>query len=702
MSEGKDLGIVYTPKEIVYFLCLHTIVPYIVDQINDHFNTDYYFHNDTEIKTFFLEMSRNQIEFAYEIIQDIRILDPAVGLGFFLIESFNILEMIYEIFVSVDVVKLDVISIRERIVTKNLYGIDISDEAVESCKLNLAKLVQKSQEKSSLYSSNVVYNIKTGNTLLGEVSEESKEEFTFIGLANHHFNWNREFPEAMKEGGFDLILGNPPWNILKPQEKEFFSNFDSRLTKYNVDKREATRIIEKLLADEAIRSQWEVYKDSIRKQAHFFRKSYNHQSDFLKVNGKAKRVSGDLNLYKLFVERTNQLLKPNGYCSIVVPSGIHTDAGTKGLRKLLFESNEVRYLYCFENRKGIFPSIHRSFKFDLLSYKKGGKTRTFNALFMQREIDILKKINEFALKIDWELIRRLSWSSWSILEFKTKLDIAIAKKMYNHPRISEKRNNKFWKLNLTRELDITLNSILFNTDRQGYPVYEGKMIEQYTHLFKKPRYWIENKKLFSKFDNKYQDFKEFRLGFRSIAASTNRRTMVATVLPEKVCVGNSIIISRIFSSENSERLINESDLLYLCGVFNSFVFDYLLRLKVTTNINMFYIYDMPVPTVSTEDKEYNEIVKHVALLLSNYRGFESLSKYHELTKMTENRPNHQKIWAKIDVLVAKLFGINHKELEYILDQFHQKDSKKEELLSILKKEILIQFKAYTDSRGKKS
>jgi Alw26I/Eco31I/Esp3I family type II restriction m6 adenine DNA methyltransferase len=696
MSLRKDFGVVYTPTEITQFLCKTTIFLYLLDQLNGHFETDYSLRSCNKIEAFLLEIPRNQLIYIYEIIRKIRILDPAVGIGFFLLESLNILEEIYLTFVNADIVKVDSNSIRKRIVRRNLFGIDISEEAIETCKQNLGNLLKDNEKEISESSTILDCNLKTGNALLGRIFERDEEELIPLNPADNAFNWYQEFPNVMKEGGFDLILGNPPWNILKPQEKEFFSKFDSRLTKYNVDKREATEIINKLLENETVKSQWKKYKDTIRNQAQFFRKEYKFQSEFLEVYGKSKKVSGDLNLYKLFIERIYHLLKPNGYCSIVVPSGIHTDAGTKGLRKLLFESNEVHYLYCFENRKGIFPSIHKSFKFDLLGFKKGGKTRTFNVLFMHQDIDILNRIHKYAIKINWELIKRLSWSSWSILEFKTELDIKIAKKMYRHPRISEKRVNKKWNLNLTRELDITLDSILFNTDKQGYPIYEGKMIEQYTHLFKEPRYWIENKKLFSKFDSKYQDYQEFRLGFRSVAASTNRRTMVATVIPNKVCVGNSIIISRIFDSENSKRLIDENDLLYLCGIFNSFVFDYLLRLKVTTNINMFYIYDMPVPTVSTENKEYENIVKHVALLLSSYPRFESLAKYHELTKMTEDRLNRQKIWAIIDVLVAKLYGINHKELEYILDQFHQKDSKKEALLSLLKNEIHIQFKAYTD------
>jgi len=695
MSKIKDLGVVYTPEEITKFLCMYTIFPYILDKINNHFSTEYEFRSNEEIEEIFLKMSSFQLSYALELVKNIKILDPAVGIGYFLHESVRVLERLYKIFVSTKTIKYEISTIREWIITNNLYGVDISDEAVEECKQNLVGLMQKNNDPFIKYPKEIHNHIKTGNTLIGRISE-SDPFFTEYKYENlDPFHWDQEFSSIMKEGGFDIILGNPPWNILKPQEKEFFSNFDSRLTKYNVDKRGATKIIETLRENENVNSKWNKYKESIQNQAHFFKTTYRYQSGQLEVNGKVKTISGDLNLYKLFIERIYQLLKQIGYTGIVVPSGIHTDAGTKGLRQLLFDSNTICQLFCFENRKGIFPSIHKSFKFDLITFRKGGKTQYFDAFFMQKDQYVLQNIYDTTISINWELIKRISQSSWSILEFKTKKDIDIVKKMFQHPIISYNKSNDLWKFQLTRELDITLDSDLFNTVEQGLVIYEGKMIEQYTHLFKEPRYWINNENIVSKFGEEYHDFKEYRLGFRSIAASTNRRTMVATILPKNICVGNSIIITKIFDSICRKRLIEESDLFFLCGIFNSFLFDYLLRLKVTTNINMFYIYEMPIPRLKRNSREYEEIVKNVSDLFSHYSGFESGEKEFNNTTFNDQKQNSTQIRAKIDAIVAKLYDLDLIELEYVLDQFHQRDSRKENQLSALKDEILIQFKNIT-------
>lgn len=692
MSAGKDLGIVYTPKELTKFLCTHTIIPYILEKINQKFQTDYFFNGNKDFENIFDEMPLEYLIFTYDLVKDIKILDPAVGIGYFLLESIHILIRLYNIFIKNYIVKLDEFSVIEWLITQNIYGVDISQEAVEKSKKNLEDILRKQEKKNNRFLEKIDHNIKSGNALIGKVSDTdefySKHFLEEVSL----FHWSEEFPKIMKNGGFDIILGNPPWNILKPQEKEFFSRYDPSLTKYNFDKREATLIIEKLLENEEIRIEWNNYRDSIQNQALFFRKTYRYQSDQLVINGKTKKVGGDLNLYKLFIERIYQILKPFGYCGLVVPSGVHTDAGTKGLRRLLFESNRVSQLYCFENRKGIFPSIHKSFKFDLLIFRKGGKTKVFPAVFMRREQKILQIIDALAVKINWDLIKRLSPTSWSILEFKTNNDIKIARKMYQYPILSKSSSNENWRLKLMRELDITLDSDLFNTNEQGYIIYEGKMIEQYTHLFKEPRYWIDYKKLISKFGEEYKDFKEYRLGFRAIAASTNQRTMVATILPPNVCISNSIIASRIFHQNNKKRLIKRDDLLFLCGIFNSFIFDYLLRLKVTTNINMFYIYDMPVPRLEKGNKEYEEIVRLVTKILSKYLGFEKLRGKSDLMNFNNQNLNIHQIRAEIDLLVAKIYNINQDELEYILDQFHQRDSKKEELLNELKNEIMTQFR----------
>lgn len=568
-----------------------------------------------------------------------------------------------------------------------------------------------------------------------------------IAKEKHFFHWELEFPEIWygkngrkENNNFDVVIGNPPWNIIKPAEKEFFIKYDARLTKYGVDKKDARKIITTLLENTIIKEKWEKQQLSIKTDSEYYRSNYECQSD--KINGKT--VSGDLNYYKLFLERAYQFLKNEGYMGFVVPSGLYTDAGAKGLRRLFFDNSNVQELYCFENRKGIFPDVHKSFKFILFISKKEATTSDFYSAFMLHNINILEKTPKKALKLDWNLMKKLSPDSFSIIEFKSQKDINIVKKMCNNPLLKD--SNWLGKVILSNEFHMTNDSNLYNTNKKGLILYEGKMIEQYTPYFSKNNYWIEEEiakeKLYSKkfpkefnpdkfdeimkrIDNKKNrelvlnaykkdnskniyilkklksedraklleilkniriefDYKEYRIGFRAVASSTNKRSMIASIFPKNIFYTNSLIILKTYD-ENWDRLIDEKHFLYLCGIFNSFVFDYFLRLRITTNLNMFYIYQMPIPIAG--EKELSDIVKNVVMLTENWEDFEELRKRYKVKAKKLNKNDRLKIMADIDKTVAKLYGLEKEDMKYVLDKFHHKDSQTEEELRLLERLI---------------
>jgi Alw26I/Eco31I/Esp3I family type II restriction m6 adenine DNA methyltransferase len=679
----KDLGVIYTPREITSYLCQNTIIPYVIDLVKD-FNGSQ-INSQGNFGSVLDRVDQHTLEDLMKEIKNIKILDPAVGTGEFLLEAFLSLKTIYDYLSFKGICNWNNYQIGEWIITQNLYGVDISQTAINACRSRLSAVLHPEGDHNGKLP-DLSGNIRCGNSLIGFLPDKTNQsKITIDDL--EAFHWNREFPRIIENKGFNICLGNPPWNVYKPLSKEFFAQYDPRLTKYGVDKKEAKQIITKILEDNHIKRQWEEYKQKIRQTGNYYRGGdYCYQSDQIHGGNGLKTISGDLNLYKLFLERIFRLMGPRAYCGVVIPSGFHTDAGTKGLRRLLFDENTVKELYSFENRKGIFPSIHKSFKFDLLIFKKSGKTKSFKAAFMLHDSNVLNTISRSAIPIKWELNKQLSPSSWSILEFKSKMDINLAKQMYQHPPLRVKVPGS-WRVRFMREFDITLDSKLFNTDQEGVTIFEGKMIEQYMNHFKKPRYWIKKENIISKYGSKYQDYNEHRLGFRAVAASTNRRTMIATIIPKGVCCGNSLIVTRIFDPQKNYRLISIADMLYLCGLFNSFIFDFLLRLKVTTNLNMFFIYDMPIPRIQKHDKAYQEIISNVAAL---FPDFEPLHKQFAKQPVYSFQDRIE-CQATIDALVAKIYELDKQSIEYILDQFHQKDPKKEEELNLQKKAILARF-----------
>jgi hypothetical protein len=183
----------------------------------------------------------------------------------------------------------------------------------------------------------------------------------------------------------------------------------------------------KLLKKADVRAAWLEYQSRFPHVSLYFRNAPHYANQISVVNG--KKAGTDINLYKLFLEQCFNLLKAGGECGIVIPSGIYTDLGTKQLRETLFGETEITGLFCFENRKMIFEGVHRSFKFVVLTFRKGGTTEQFPAAFMRHEV---KELEQFprngALQISVELVRRLSPDSLSVMEFKNDTDVRIAER----------------------------------------------------------------------------------------------------------------------------------------------------------------------------------------------------------------------------------------------------------------------------------
>jgi Alw26I/Eco31I/Esp3I family type II restriction m6 adenine DNA methyltransferase len=677
----KDLGVVYTPEILVNYICQTTIHQHIIEELSE------FRGSEVTQKTRFLDIDSLDPNIQHKvlgILSEITILDPAVGAGYFLLSSFKVLEDFHKALIRTKVQDKAINDVIENIIIKCLFGVDISLKTANLCLETLYNhislkypMIDKLRLKKSLKQ-----QIKCGNALIGNTFNELMTSSDEKQVLN--FNWDKEYPSVHNAGGFSICIGNPPWNILKPLEKEFFSRYDSQLSKYGVDKQKAKKIIANLLKDNKISIEWNNYRSDIQRQAKYFKKYYRFQSGKINTGKTTRNISGDLNLYKLFLERSFLLLRKKGTSGLIIPSGFHSDAGTKGLRSLIFDQNQVKQLLAFENRQGIFPSIHKSFKFDILIYQNNSQsTNTFQSTFMKRDPAFLIDRGAKLMELSWQKIKEYSPSSWSILEFKTEQDKSIVMKMYKFPVIGDS-------ISFSREFDMSIDSHYFNTDREGFPIYEGKMIHQFDHKFKDPRYWIKEKRIIERFFSSYNNFKSLRLVFRAVAASTNQRTMISTLIPPNCCCGNSVIIVNNDSQEMSIRDTHEN-LLFLSGIFNSFVFDYLLRLKVSQNLNMFFIRDLPLPIITNSDSSFQQLTALVSSIYSEYEEFKSVFDNNNKFSEKYSKLSFNEKRALIDAEVAKLYELSFNELEYILDQFHISDTEKEKNLTQQKRLILKEY-----------
>jgi hypothetical protein len=292
----------------------------------------------------------------------------------------------------------------------------------------------------------------------------------------------------------------------------------------------------KLLKDSEIAAAWLSYHSLFPHLSAFFRSAAQFSNQIAVVNG--KKAGSDINLYKLFLEQSFNLLREDGHCGIIIPGGIYTDLGAKQLREMLFSKTRLDSLFGLSNERYLFEGVHHAQKFCLLTFHKGGKTQTFTASFRinPREAIGAADLEGFLHGIDQHvsfsanLVKRLSPDSLSIMEFRNATDLAIAQKLMQFPMLRSSQNDVS-EFVLTNEFHMTGDSHLFKSQagEDRLTLFEGKMIHQFDHLFGKPRYWIEEKsgrKAILGSDGEIGeelDYQGYRFAHRSVASSTNEK-----------------------------------------------------------------------------------------------------------------------------------------------------------------------------------
>ncbi|MBL9178338.1 MAG: hypothetical protein JNM65_09755 [Verrucomicrobiaceae bacterium] len=494
------------------------------------------------------------------------------------------------------------------------------------------------------------------------------------------FHWAYEFDDILiTRGGFDAIITNPPWEIFKPNSKEFFQQHSELVTKNSMRIEDFEDEKADLLKDREVREAWLDYQSGFPHVSEWFRGAEQFENQISIVNG--RKAGSDINLYKLFTEQCVNLLHPGGRCGIVIPSGIYTDLGAKQLRLMLFDRTRITGLFGFENRKAIFEGVHRSYKFVVLSFEKGGTTTEFPVAFMRHDPPELASFPENApLRLSRSLIEKLTPDTLSLMEFKSDADVAIAEKMLRFPLLGDNVPDA-WSIAFSAEFHMTNDSDLFekNPAKGRLPLYEGKMVWQFESPYTEPRYWVTEregrKRVLGRDGDKNQtlDYQCFRLGFRDIARNTDTRTLICSIIPPAFH-GNKLPTIKVRDEEGS-TLVEDETQLALCALWNSFVLDWLIRQKVTTTLNFFYIYQLPIPRLTAQDAAFRPLVERAARLVGTSAAFDDLLKEVFGPKATHrshgvpDAATRQRLRAEMDALVARLYGLTEPEFTHILATF---------------------------------
>lgn len=317
------------------------------------------------------------------------------------------------------------------------------------------------------------------------------------------FHWFIEFPEIMeRDGGFDVVIGNPPWERIKLQEQEFFAARSPEIATAP-NKAERQKLINRLEEADPASADGRLWQDFI-----FAKRTAEASSEFARTSGRYPLAGrGDVNTYALFAELFSRLTKTEGRAGIIVPTGIATDSSTSVFFGDLVSNERLTSLIDFENRKGLFPAVDSRMKFCVLSI--GPAERASFAFFLTDPAELAEPERRFTLAP--AEIAQINPNTKTAPVFRSRADAELTAKLYHRaPVLIEERPEEDggdinpWGITFQRMFDMSSDASFFLTpaqmeaegwqrDRTDWvreteagserrvPLYEAKMIHQFDH-----------------------------------------------------------------------------------------------------------------------------------------------------------------------------------------------------------------------------
>lgn len=562
------------------------------------------------------------------------------------------------------------------------------------------------------------------------------------------FHWPLEFPQVFFPGtgrrpGFDVALGNPPWDRIKLQEQEFFAARDPDIASApTAAAREA--MIETLAEAEVGSARWALFQTfivakRIAESASAFAHIAREAGGRFPLTG-----TGDVNTYALFAE----LFATAAACAgVIVPRGLSTDATTAPFFSSLVTGGRLRALCCFENEAFIFPAVHHSFQFAILALgppdSSPAKFRQFIRYFHQlREV-------ERTYSLTARDIAAINPNTSTAPIFRTKVDADLTKLIYTRvPVLIDKSKGKEgnpWGIEFVSLFHMSNDSGLFRTAKQlsagGFsqdgcnwvnanggnrylPLYEAKMIDLYDHRagsYKSrgdergfrvlpettreehanpefeitPYYWIAQSEVTGRLAKKNWKC-GWLMGWKDVTSAISTRTVIGTPFP--VCgVGNSLPVWF------ADSKVEPAHIVCLLAMLSSLPLDFTARFKVGGNhLNFFIAEQLPIlpPSVFTEI-DINFLAPRVLELTYTSHSMKPFAKDLGYTDspFPWDEDRRGLLRAEVDAKIAKLYGLTRDQLRYVLDPADiYGPTYPSETFRVLKKNEIAEYGEYRTAR----
>ena len=521
------------------------------------------------------------------------------------------------------------------------------------------------------------------------------------------FHWPLAYPQVFAQGGFDCVLGNPPWERIKLQEEEFFATRSTDVTDAK-NKAERTQRIqwlsEGMLAkhlypemphpEHECQAETRLYNEFVNAK-----RTAEAASAFMHVNGDeggryALTGVGDVNTYALFSETILKITAETGRSGFIVQSGIATDDSTKAFFGHITQNSKLVSLYDFENREKIFEAVDSRMKFCLITIGQAEEAEF--AFFLSQPHQLADDSRRFTLTP--EEFRLINPNTLTCPVFRSERDAELTKKLYRAAPVlinETQENGNPWGISFMAMMHMSNDSHLFK-DEPGIgrgPLYEAKMIHQFDHRWATyegdsardvtalekadasyavtPRYWVnedEVEERLTKYDRGgnlvWQWSRNWLMGWRDICRATDERTVIACVVP-KAGIGNKM---PLFFPDKS---VSANQISAFIANLSALVFDFVARQKIGgTTLNYFYLKQFPVlPPHKYTQSDINFISYRVLEL--TYTTPDMMGWANDLgytgEPFTFDPERRAILRAELDAYYAKLYGLTRDELRYILD-----------------------------------
>lgn len=541
------------------------------------------------------------------------------------------------------------------------------------------------------------------------------------------FHWQLACPGVWPEGdgehqdgGFDAVIGNPPWDRVKLEQVEWFAQNcpDVAYAPHGAARRRRIAQLQRIQAPQAV-----AYAHAAARAA--------AQSHVARSCGDYPLLSrGDLNLYALFVERAMALVKPHGLVGMLTPSSLVSGKTGSAFFCRVAQEGRLKILYDFENRKTFFPDVHRSFRFCVFVARKNPQKPSHDPLVGATHcafrLSDIAQLNDperrFLLRA--EDFAQVNPNTGTAPLFQTRRDARIATGIYRRLPVLVNRSrgmvSRTWPVTYKRMFDMSVDSHLFHSeqelqrqdgkvinmadlsktpeDGEWLPLYEGKMMQAFDHraadivvnqanIFRpaQQRLLQDSEKANPDRRPRWRYYvnvgakhwfwpDEWVIAFKDITSATNMRTMVAAILP-RAAVSHKLPLLLL----NGNITRRSALACFILANLNSIVFDFIVRQKLYgTSLTLHILEQLPVVPPGHSNIRIGSTtvaaITMAAVLELTYTAWDLTAFAHSLghrgPPFVWNPQRRLHLRARLDALFFLLYGItSEEEIHYIYSTF---------------------------------